>query len=123
MNDENIADGRVQADPDAAEAKAKALKRAEDDRVMEEWVARLTSALADAGIDTGDLTVELNSVLGLAGRAAHAVLRPAAPLTTFIVGYAAGRAAAGDTPSSDAVDQATRVALQLTRDYRAENPA
>lgn len=102
---------------------AKARQRAEDDKVMEQWVSRLTASLAEAGLDTGDLVVELNDVLGLAGRAAHAVVRPAAPLTTFIVGYAAGRAAAGDMPSSDAVQQATKVALQLTRDYRAENPA
>lgn len=102
---------------------AKAKQRAEDDAVMEQWVERLIAALADAGMDTGDLSVELNTVLGLAGRAAHAVLRPAAPLTTFVVGYAAGRAAAGDTPSSDACHRAAEVALQLARDYRAEHPA
>ncbi|GAB3561780.1 DUF6457 domain-containing protein [Spelaeicoccus albus] len=105
-------------DPDA-----KAKQRAEDDAVMERWVASLTSALTDAGLDTGDLHVELDAVLGLAGHAAHAVLRPAAPLTTFVVGYAAGRAAAGQTPSSEAVQQATATALQLTREYRAEHPA
>jgi uncharacterized protein DUF6457 len=53
---------------------------------LEEWLTRVREELevpADA-LDT-DL------LLGLAGEAAHAVVRPAAPLTTFLVGVAVGR--------------------------------
>jgi len=39
-----------------------------------------------------DLEVDEALVLDLARDAAHAVARPAAPLTTFLLGYAAGRA-------------------------------
>lgn len=49
------------------------------------WVAELADAL---GIDAGALDRDL--VLDVARDAAHGVARPAAPLTTFLVGYAAG---------------------------------
>lgn len=54
---------------------------------LEGWVRRLTEAL---GIPDFDPDIAL--ILDLARDAAHGVARPAAPLTTFLVGYAAGRA-------------------------------
>ena len=57
------------------------------DDALGPWWVTLTQAL---GLE--DVPVELDTILGLAGDAAHAVVRPAAPLTTFLVGYAAGRA-------------------------------
>ena len=45
-----------------------------------------------------DVDVDVDAVLDLAGDAAHGVVRPAAPVTTFLVGLAAGRA--GATPES-----------------------
>lgn len=59
---------------------------------------RWTDALeAELGLDPG--TVDVQAVLDLARDAAHAVARPAAPVTTYAVGYAeglaAGRGAAG----------------------------
>ncbi|WP_051620200.1 DUF6457 domain-containing protein [Haematomicrobium sanguinis] len=36
----------------------------------------------------------LNTILGLAGVAAHKVVRPAAPVTTYVLGYLAGQLAA-----------------------------
>ena len=57
-------------------------------RSLEAWVAELAAELGIpelAGLD-------LATVLDLARDAAHSVARPAAPLTTFLVGYAAARA-------------------------------
>ena len=49
-------------------------------------------------------------MLGVAGVAAHAVMRPAAPITTYLAGYAAGVAAArGADPEASARDVLDRV--------------
>lgn len=81
----------------------------EDERAMlEDWTARLVVAL---GI--GDVAFDIDGVLDLAGSAARTVVRPAAPLTTFLVGYAAGRAAASGTDPEAALAAATRTAVDL----------
>jgi molybdopterin-guanine dinucleotide biosynthesis protein A len=91
------------------------MSREEEDALLEQWSARLVEALAVEGLD-----VDIKSILGLAGRAAHSVLRPAAPLTTFIVGYAAGLSVgAGQTTSEAAVKSALDVGFQLSRDEMA----
>ena len=90
---------------------------ADDDeqrRVLGEWAARLAEELGLAGFE-----VDVDEVLGLAGVAAHAVRRPAAPLTTFVVGYAAGRAAAGGTDAGVAATRAGEVARRLAAEYQA----
>ena len=56
------------------------------ERSLEQWVAELSTAL-DLPPDSVDVTL----LLDLARDAAHGVARPAAPLTTFLVGLAAGR--------------------------------
>ena len=55
-----------------------------------------TAALAkELGVELEE--IDTQALLDVARDAAHRVVRPAAPLTTFLVGYAAGlRAAAGD---------------------------
>jgi len=59
---------------------------------LDDWVAALAEAL---GLDLED--VDTQALLDVARDAAHSVVRPAAPLATFLVGYAAGqRGAAGD---------------------------
>jgi hypothetical protein len=58
--------------------------------VLEDWTRAL---LADLGLA---LDVDEGLVLDLARDAAHGVARPAAPLTTFLVGYAAGMRGGGD---------------------------
>lgn len=60
-----------------------------DDRqkLLHDWTEKLLAAFEIDGTD-----VDIDAVLGLAGKAAHGVVRPAAPLTTFVVGYAAGLA-------------------------------
>jgi hypothetical protein len=77
----------------------------EERAALEEWAGRLRSALG-----LNDLELDIDGVLDLAGVAARSVVRPAAPLTTFLVGYAAGRAAAGGTDPARAVREATSVA-------------
>lgn len=56
-------------------------------RTLEEWVVELSAAL-DLPTDSADIAL----LLDLARDAAHTVARPAAPVTTFLVGLAAGRA-------------------------------
>jgi hypothetical protein len=53
---------------------------------LDAWVHELSTAL---GVDPAATDVQL--LLDLARDAAHGVARPAAPLTTFLVGLAAGR--------------------------------
>ncbi|MEV7425424.1 MULTISPECIES: NTP transferase domain-containing protein [unclassified Streptomyces] len=72
--------------------------------VLDEW---MTAVKEELGIE---LDVDTHVLLDLARDAAHGVARPAAPLTTFLVGYAAGRAA-GDGP--EAVAEASRKATAL----------
>ena len=47
-----------------------------------------------------------DTILGLAGEAAHGVERPAAPITTFLAGYAAGLAGGSAADVATAVDRA-----------------
>jgi uncharacterized protein DUF6457 len=54
--------------------------------VLDEWTALLKQEL---GL-SDRLEVDVRGILDLARVAAHQVDRPAAPLTTFLVGYAAG---------------------------------
>jgi hypothetical protein len=77
------------------------------DILLAEWSREVRTAL---GIDED---VDIRSVLGLAGVVAHAVVRPAAPLTTYLVGFAAGRAAALGTDPVTAAAEATHVAKDL----------
>jgi hypothetical protein len=72
-------------------------------RLLDAWTAELSAALGlDLAADTADL-------LDLARAAAHNVARPAAPLTTFLVGYAAGLRGGG----AAAVAELTEVARAL----------
>ena len=77
------------------------------DGILDVWADEVRAAL---GIDA---EVDVKAVLGLAGVAAHAVVRPAAPLTTYLVGFAAGRAAALGEDPAVAAAEATRIAKDL----------
>jgi len=62
------------------------------DTAIDAWVTALASEL-----DLDLANVDVQALLDVARDAAHSVVRPAAPLATFLVGYAAGqRGAAGD---------------------------
>ncbi len=54
------------------------------------WVVLVAD---DLGIDPGDVDVGL--LLDVARDSAHGVVRPAAPITTYLVGLAQGRARGG----------------------------
>jgi hypothetical protein len=69
--------------------------------MLDDWVITLSRAL---GLEPDDVVV--TEILDLAKEAAHNVARPAAPLTTFIVGYAAGLRGGGRETIVQAVQQA-----------------
>lgn len=79
---------------------------------LEEWLA---AVCAELGLDGLDRTL----LLDLARDVAHGVARPAAPLTTFLVGLAAGRAGGTGADVRAAVD---RVLALLPGDSAAAGP-
>ncbi|MFJ9980373.1 NTP transferase domain-containing protein [Streptomyces cyaneofuscatus] len=87
--------------------------------VLDEWI---TSVKNELGIE---LDVDTDVLLDLARDAAHGVARPAAPLTTFLVGYAAARASVGAGPeeAAAAVAEASRKATALALRWEAEAAA
>ncbi|WP_298255326.1 DUF6457 domain-containing protein [uncultured Arthrobacter sp.] len=92
-----------------------------DDRqkLLHDWTEGLLAALELEGTE-----VDIDAVLGLAGRAAHSVVRPAAPLTTFVVGYAAGLAVgSGQAEEQVAMRSASAVADALCADAAAAGSA
>jgi hypothetical protein len=74
--------------------------------VLDEWIA---AAKTELGID---LDVDTGVLLDLARDAAHGVARPAAPLTTFLVGYAAAQAGGGPEAVREAARKAAALALR-----------
>ncbi|GHD10527.1 DUF6457 domain-containing protein [Zhihengliuella salsuginis] len=82
---------------------------------LDAWARELTSAY---GLE--DAPVDIERILSLAGEAAHAIVRPAAPLTTYIAGYAAGLAAArSEAGGENAAAEADALARRAIAD-RAE---
>ncbi|MCW2494776.1 DUF6457 domain-containing protein [Jatrophihabitans sp.] len=80
---------------------------ADHDHELDRWLHEVCAAL---GLPP-ELAAHRQLLLDVARDAAHGVMRPAAPLTTFLVGYAAGRSA-GDAA---AVEEAAEVASALAR--------
>ncbi|MFF3847315.1 NTP transferase domain-containing protein [Streptomyces sp. NPDC002328] len=78
----------------------------EHGHVLDEWISAVKDELGiDLDVDTGGL-------LDLARDAAHGVARPAAPLTTFLVGYAAARAGGGPEAVAEAARRAADLAVR-----------
>lgn len=69
---------------------------------LDDWLRALA---AEVGIDPDE--VDIDGVLDLAGDAAHHVVRPAAPLTTYVAGYVIGLAAARAQAGQTAAGQLT----------------
>ncbi|MER6026510.1 NTP transferase domain-containing protein [Streptomyces sp. NPDC001851] len=93
---------------DIADARARIR---EHGHVLDEWISAVKDELGiELDVDTGVL-------LDLARDAAHGVARPAAPLTTFLVGYAAARGKGGP----EAVAEAARKAAALALRWEEEN--
>lgn len=82
------------------------------DAQLETWAVEVRAAL---GVEAD---VDIRAVLGIAGVAAHAVVRPAAPLTTYLIGFAAGRAAATGEDAALAAAEATRAVKDLAANRR-----
>lgn len=84
----------------------------EHGHVLDEWISAVKDEL---GID---LDVDMNVLLDLARDAAHGVARPAAPLTTFLVGYAAARGEGGPEAVAEAARKAAALALRWEEEAR-----
>ncbi|WP_430868856.1 DUF6457 domain-containing protein [Demequina aurantiaca] len=80
---------------------------------LESWVAALSVEL---GVDLDE--VDVQGLLDVARDAAHSVTRPAAPLATFLVGYAAALNGGG----VDAVAEASRKTSALALAWTEEMP-
>jgi hypothetical protein len=78
---------------------------------LDAWVVELANEL---GVDPA--AVDRDLLLDVARDAAHGVARPAAPLTTFLVGLAAGQRGG----SLDAVREAARKAQRLATSHTGE---
>ena len=93
-----------------AATKGQSMSDQDDDATLvalTQWSNRLSAALGIEGAE-----VDIAAVLALAGTAAHAIMRPAAPLTTYLVGYAAGVAAATNARNAR-FEEAAAIAVAL----------
>jgi hypothetical protein len=73
---------------------------------LQAWLIELADVLGiTAPLD------QISALLDVARDAAHGVTRPAAPLTTFMVGLAAGLRGGGTEAITEAADLAQRLAL------------
>ncbi|MCX4882148.1 NTP transferase domain-containing protein [Streptomyces sp. NBC_00847] len=89
----------------------------EHGHVLDEWIS---TAKDELGID---LDVDTGVLLDLARDAAHSVARPAAPLTTFLVGYAAAQAGGGPEAVTEAARKAAALALRWADEADAADKA
>ncbi|MFD8231287.1 NTP transferase domain-containing protein [Streptomyces sp. NPDC059696] len=86
----------------------------EHGHVLDEWISAVKDEL---GID---LDVDTRGLLDLARDAAHGVARPAAPLTTFLVGYAAAQRGGGPEAVAEAARKAAALATRWEREGTSE---
>ncbi|CAK7287375.1 NTP transferase domain-containing protein [Streptomyces misionensis] len=108
-----VPDPRASFDCDTWDDIANARARIrEHGHVLDEWISAVKDEL---GID---LDVDMNVLLDLARDAAHGVARPAAPLTTFLVGYAAARSGGGPEAVAEAARKAAALALRWAEEAR-----
>ncbi|MFZ3558604.1 NTP transferase domain-containing protein [Streptomyces sp. BH055] len=89
----------------------------EHGRVLDEWI---TAAKNELGIE---LDVDTGVLLDLARDAAHGVARPAAPLTTFLVGYAAAQAGGGPEAVASAAAKAAELANRWAQEADSQQGA
>jgi uncharacterized protein DUF6457 len=74
---------------------------------LEDWVAELIPAL---GL-SANFTLDIDLVLDLARDAAHSIARPAAPVTTYLVAYAAAQGDGSPQTVRELSQIASRLAL------------
>nr|WP_107441239.1 NTP transferase domain-containing protein [Streptomyces jeddahensis] len=112
-----IADPVASFDCDTWEDVAAARARIrEHGHVLDEWI---TAVKDELGID---LDVDIRLLLDLARDAAHGVDRPAAPLTTFLVGYAAAQGKGGPEAVAEAARKAAALADRWANESRPDAP-
>jgi hypothetical protein len=85
-----------------------------DGGVLGSWITEVCAAL-----ELSPTELDRQVVLDLARDVAHGVARPAAPLTTFLVGLAAGRR--GGSP--EAVREVAGIVDRLVADRSVDPPA
>lgn len=89
------------------------------DEALQAWTKKLLEAF-----EIADIEVDVDAVLNLAGVAAHSIVRPAAPLTTFVAGLAAGLAAGtGQASEAAAMAAALGMAKKLAAAEAVVEPA
>jgi hypothetical protein len=74
---------------------------------LDAWIVEVCEQL---GVDVA--AVDRDAILDVAREVAHNVARPAAPVTTFLVGLAAGRAGASIEDVRSAAATVTRLASE-----------
>lgn len=79
----------------------------DDAAAMADWVSAVA---ADLGLTDVDTAAVVDTVLDLTADVAHGVSRPAAPVTAFLLGIAAGRAGDPDAAVADLADRISRKA-------------
>ena len=67
---------------------------------LDDWLA---AAAGELGLDRGE--VPIAAILDVAAVVAHGVARPAAPLSTFLLGLAYGRGSLGDASLDELVSR------------------
>jgi hypothetical protein len=82
--------------------------------VLEEWI---TAVKAELGIE---LDVDMRGLLDMTKEVAHGVDRPAAPLTAFLVGYAAARSGGGPEAVAEANRVVTAMAARWAETHASE---
>ena len=85
---------------------------AETTRALERWNAELSGML---GVPPADVA----AILSLTSVVAHSVVRPAGPVATFLVGYAAALQTTAGVPA----DQALAAALEAARTLATSSAA
>ena len=82
-----------------------------NDISLDDW---LSSVAAELGLE--ELDVDVEQVLDLAAEAAHSAVRPAAPLTTFVAGFAAGLAGGRPEDVREAIDAASAFCARVAEE-------
>lgn len=80
---------------------------------LDDWLA---AAAAELGLDPG--SVDIATVLNVARDVAHEVARPAAPLSTFLLGVAVGRTAAEGGDAAAALAERAAAITTLAEGWR-----
>ncbi|MET7288079.1 DUF6457 domain-containing protein [Streptomyces sp. NPDC005573] len=84
---------------------------------MYEWI---DAAKAELGID---LDVDVKELLDMTKVVAHEVARPAAPITSFLVGYAAALRGGGPAAVSEADALMTKLAGRWAAEHENDSTA